>query len=607
MPDSKIYLMNNILPSDYTHVVDFQNNTAQIAFWVSKAQSDMASAGISSMGDLTYTWTPRGNTIQIGTNINNLFLINYCMIQNTFNNKSKWMYYFITNKTYINDNVTECTLQLDVYQTYLFAFTFGSCYVIREHCNIADDTYDKNFVPEKITVKPQLYYDSALAANNVTYGQYAVMAVTGYIGLPNPLTADSFKISVDYTPGTISELPYELSVLQNVLTPLNYYYFNLNQEKGRAALQYVLLVNQENIQNIVTLFNVQSCCFNVPQTFPGFENWYFGPLNYNTALPNTNYEPRATNITINYTPTTVRGRDDIRNKKLLHAPYNNLVVLNSKLDQKTYDFGRFNGNPSFTVYGTVVFGSKATLVPNNYLDLGNSSNKLAFANSLDVTRAAAIPFIKDDYLAYRQSDEGYAKTKATMQAIASSISSLLGGVGSVMGGMLTGGETGALASGLQSGGNIINTSSNILTSFTDLNHKEDVLQDAGGSVVNNVPGNFDCIAFDLPDIMFATSCITDEEITRLDDYFDTFGYAVEEVKIPETRNRPYWNYLQVKDAALNERTATTLPEFIPYNDSVIIKRIFENGVTIWHDYDDIFNYTLDNHSTTALQERQNNV
>lgn len=605
MPDSKIYLMNNILPSDYAHVVDFQTNTAQRAFWISKAQSDMASAGISSMGDLTYTWTPRGNTIQIGTNINNLFLINYCMIQNTFNNKSKWMYYFITNKTYINDNVTECTLQLDVYQTYLFAFTFGSCYVIREHCNIADDTYDKNFVPEKITVKPQLYYDSALAANNVTYGQYAVMAVTGYINTDASSQDDVLKIKTNYK--NAPAFPYAPSILQNVLTPLNYYYFDLNNPAGRASLAVVIYQNQENIQNIVTLFNVQSCCFTVPPTFPGFENLGCGPLNYDTALANPNYEPRATNITINYTPTTVRGRDDIRNKKLLHAPYNNLVVLNSKLDQKLYDFGRFSGNPSFTVYGTVVFGSKATLVPNNYLDLGNSSNKLAFANSLDVTRAAAIPFIKNDYLAYQQADEGYAKTKATMQAVASSISSLLGGVGSVMGGMLTGGATGGLAAGMQAGGNVINTTSNIITSFTDLNHKEDVLQDAGGSVVNNVPGNFDCIAFDLPDIMFATSCITDEEITRLDDYFDMFGYAVEEVKIPETRNRPYWNYLQVKDAALNERTATTLPEFIPYNDSVIIKRIFENGVTIWHDYDDIFNYTLDNHSTTALQERLNNV
>lgn len=605
MPDSKIYLMNNILPSDYAHVVDFQTNTAQRAFWISKAQSDMASAGISSMGDLTYTWTPRGNTIQIGTNINNLFLINYCMIQNTFNNKSKWMYYFITNKTYINDNVTECTLQLDVYQTYMFAFTFGSCYVIREHCNIADDTYDKNFVPEKITVKPQLYYDSALAANNVTYGQYVVMAVTGYITSPFDTTGQPLKITVDFEDP--EKLPYQLSVLQNVLTPLNYYYFNLNDIAGRLHLWLTLLLNQENIQNIVTLYNVQACCFNVPPAFPGFENAGFGPLNYDTALPNPNYKPKTTSITINYTPTTVRGRDDIRNKKLLHAPYNNLVVLNSKLDQKLYDFGRFSGNPSFTVYGTVVFGSKATIVPNNYLDLGNSSNKLAFTNSLDVTRAAAIPFVKDDFLAYQQSDEGYAKLKAGIQGITSAISTLLGGAGSIVGGIATGGAMGGVAAGLTTGGNIINTTSNIVTSFTDLNHKEDVLQDAGGSVVNNVPGNFDAIAFDLPDIMFATACITDEEITRLDDYFDMFGYAVEEVKIPETRNRPFWNYLQVKDAAFNERTATTLPEFIPYNDSVILKRIFENGVTIWHDYDDIFNYTLDNHSTTALQERQNNV
>lgn len=604
MPDSKIYLMNNILPADYTHVVDFLTNTAQSAFWISKAQSDMTSAGISSMGDLTYTWTPRGNTIQIGTNINNLFTINYCMIQNTYNNKSKWLYYFITNKTYVNDNVTECTLQLDLFQTYMFAYDLGQSYVLREHCNIEDDTYNNNFVPEDIPIQPILYHESALDAYNQTFQQYAVMAVVGY--MDSQQQGQNFgKIKTDYS--IFTEYPYQLSVFQNVLTPLNYYYFNLNTEQGRDSLELVIFKNQENIQNIVSLHNVQSCCFNIPNVYPGFQNADCGPLNFtDDSIPNTNYKPKQTNITLNYTPTSVRGLTDLKNKKLFHAPYNNLVVLNSRFEQIEFDFGRFDGNPSFIIMGNVLSGGKATLIPNNYFELGIATSFIPYTRSLDVTKSAQIPIERNDFLAYKQADEGFAITKLGIQSVSSAISSLLGFSGSVEAAS-TGGKVATHAREIIGKGQLISSFSSIGVSALDLAHKTDTLKDRGSSITNNASTNIDAISFNVPDIMFATSTPPVDELRRLDTYFEMFGYAVKNVKVPETRNRPCWNYIQIQNVSLKNLTGTTLSEFASANDVDAIKQIYENGVTIWHNYDYVYNYMLDNHSTTALQERLNNV
>ena len=71
----------------------------------------------------------------------------------------------------------------------------------------------------------------------------------------------------------------------------------------------------------------------------------------------------------------------------------------------------------------------------------------------------------------------------------------------------------------------------------------------------------------------------------LEDFFNLYGYKVNEVKIPNFKTRTYWNYVQTADcniiASLNNEDVQEL------------KDIFNSGITLWHT-DDIGNYLLDN-------------
>jgi hypothetical protein len=85
---------------------------------------------------------------------------------------------------------------------------------------------------------------------------------------------------------------------------------------------------------------------------------------------------------------------------------------------------------------------------------------------------------------------------------------------------------------------------------------------------------------------FFYNMITDEYAKMIDNYFEKYGYKVNVMKVPETKTRPYWNYVKTKDV--------NLIGDIPVNDMKELKSIYDNGVTLWHgDY--VGDYSLFNH------------
>ena len=61
-----------------------------------------------------------------------------------YNNKTFFCY--ITNMEYINENVTDITIKIDVFQTYQFDFIYKQCFIEREHSNT--DTLGSNVISE---------------------------------------------------------------------------------------------------------------------------------------------------------------------------------------------------------------------------------------------------------------------------------------------------------------------------------------------------------------------------------------------------------------------------------------------------------------------------
>lgn len=86
--------------------------------------------------------------------------------------------------------------------------------------------------------------------------------------------------------------------------------------------------------------------------------------------------------------------------------------------------------------------------------------------------------------------------------------------------------------------------------------------------------------------IFSTFAIKPEFARKIDKYFDMFGYATNELKIPNINNRPTWNYVKTLNANINGN--------IPQMDLAEIKELFNSGITLWHNTANFKNYAANN-------------
>lgn len=68
----------------------------------------------------------------------------------------------------------------------------------------------------------------------------------------------------------------------------------------------------------------------------------------------------------------------------------------------------------------------------------------------------------------------------------------------------------------------------------------------------------------------------------IDNYFSMYGYKINRVKVPNITGRTNWNYVKTINCNFDGD--------IPQTDLNIIKTMFNNGTTLWHNPATIYNY-----------------
>lgn len=86
------------------------------------------------------------------------------------------------------------------------------------------------------------------------------------------------------------------------------------------------------------------------------------------------------------------------------------------------------------------------------------------------------------------------------------------------------------------------------------------------------------------DFGFIPISITSEFAKVIDGYFDMYGYATNEVKVPNTHSRKHWNFVLLQNPSITGS--------IPVGDMGKIKAIFSNGVTFWKNGNEVGHYEL---------------
>ena len=118
-PQSVLYLCKTPLESDLKNTLTFANQQAQLNYFNSKVAFDLS--------DDKYTFIRENNSIKVDKNIEEIRTCNYLF----YNNKgftNKIFYCFITEMSYVNENMTLIRFTTDSFQTWQFDIVYKPCF-----------------------------------------------------------------------------------------------------------------------------------------------------------------------------------------------------------------------------------------------------------------------------------------------------------------------------------------------------------------------------------------------------------------------------------------------------------------------------------------------
>lgn len=240
-----------------------------------------------------------------------------------------------------------------------------------------------------------------------------------------------------------------------------------------------------------------------------------------------------------------------RNKKLLSYPYNFLLVKAGTDETAIFRPEYFSDPNIMEFFITSDLGPSPTvfLIPKNYK--GNPEN---FEELMTLKDYPICDWTSDIYKIWKAQNAVSSKV-----AIAGSALSLISG-------MATGNAIGMASGAISMAQSIGQFYEKSVIPNADHGH-------AGGG------GN---VAIGNQNFNFYYKTIRAEFAQIIDNYFDRYGYKVNQLKVPNFRTRLNWNYLKTHECNISGN--------IPNNDLSKIHSIFNQGITFWHN-DAVGQYT----------------
>lgn len=541
---TKIYLLDVPLENDYKNTLYFTDLAGQQAYFQSKV--------VKSYTDFSYQ--RKDNIIRIPEEYDAIYNVNYVMYQNTAYS-NKWFYAFITDLKYVNDGMTEATIETDVIQTWLFDYNVKSSFVEREH--VSNDAVGINTVPEGLETGEYIQTTTPTKINNYNTGTYICIGVSE---LFSELSGHESAFGNKVYNGVYSALYYMVCIdgssANNIL--------RIYDKKGKKDAVYsVFLIPKEFIFNITSTVTV------IVGTSEGIPFSFYpmpivaGQVNLlrDANLNEIPYRDVTRNTTLSgYVP---------RNNKLFTGEFNYMVLTNNGGSNATLFYEDFyNLTPRFKVFGSVTPGCSVKCVPVNY-KLNSSANDIDnnFNYGVNGTKLPICSWTSDSYTNWltQNAVNNPIQLASGLGAIAMGGIALASGVGATVGvGAIVGGVTAVAGS---------------LANF----YEHSLVPDQANGNINS--GD---VTYSTGNAVFTVyqMCIKPEYSAIIDGYFDMFGYKVNSVKVPNKAHRSRWWYTKCIDVSIDGN--------IPDNDIQKIKNCYNNGIRFWRNASEIENYSLSN-------------
>lgn len=467
-----------------------------------------------SFTDFTYQRLERA--VRVPVVADTLYDCNYIMFKNS-NFGNKYFYAFITKIEYVNPNTTHIYFEIDVMQTWYFDYTLKYCYVEREHS--ATDAPGDNLKPENFGVGP--YVSTGFRAISDKTTQIIIVGYVDYNEF-SPIVNGAVYC------GIYQGVKYKAFHSVLGIDALNAF---INQITANGMAQAVVCMYQIS-QNVL------------PQTISGTQ----GIDIESTSQPMQNY------VNLSARPSTLNGYTP-RNKKLLTYPYCYKYVSSRSGSANIYRYELFSGTPKFYKISTFIQPVESKLVPVNYgnPDTGNV-NSFNSDESVVTGNAPVCAWSFDSYNNYvnanRNSITWGLMNDTVIEPLSNAISS----------GNIIGGTIGAIAESASAAASLI-------AKTDDMKKIPATLKGSlATQTINAFESRFDFYEKDVT--------ITAEYAKMIDSYFDKYGYATNENKIPNINTRESWNFIKTLNCIISGS--------LPCDDMEKIRNIYNSGITFWH-------------------------
>lgn len=253
-----------------------------------------------------------------------------------------------------------------------------------------------------------------------------------------------------------------------------------------------------------------------------------------------------------------------KNKKLLTFPYRYLLVGNNNGASAIYNYEYFSKGINFEVQGALTPGCSIRMIPKNY-----KGSALNHEEGLNLGKFPICNWNSDVYTNWLTQNSVNIGLN-----IASGIAQVIGGVGAGV----VGGPAGLVAGGSA----LVSGVSQITNQLTQIHQM--------GFVPPQSKGNTNCgdvvTASGQNTFHFYQMRIKPEYNKIIDEYFSTYGYKINRIKVPNKNHRENWWFTKTIEANIQGE--------VPLNDIQKIKDCYNRGITFWKNTANFKNYEVSN-------------
>lgn len=607
IPSGEIYLLKNIpLSMTYQHTIDFENENEQFNFFI----------GYKKFTQSEYTYIRREREyIAVGLPLKDLDDINYLIFRSA--NGERLYYAFVTDKLYVNNNLTNLFFKIDVLQTYQFEYKWNDSYIKQSHVDrwTAEHKPIYSKTDEGLAYGDEYSIESAFKIEQSENLRWLLVSMVDYSEL-----AGSGAV-VEATSTEVVSSPFACLLVPIIINPAL-----TNLETGLASVRI----------GPIEVGTYTDLCKVMLNSALGNYIKSISVLTYNPYVISESVD--GTNITVNLGDITggiIQFGDSNKGFYVISKETRSIEKDGRLLARADWDIGLENSLPTeeqwneikqnpYTTPRDKRFESKLLCAPYRYTmltDWRNNpvifKNEYLTTNKIEVKYNSALsynapfrfwikdykkdpegrytsliqplslemPIISDQYYTYMLENKNTIQANLTNAIISGVTTSVSGGVSGAMSGAMTGaigGPVGMVAGGVigaVSGG--ISGALNIQSHIRSENAKQADLKAKPDSIINSTDSAFNIMDSNAVLTLYRMRiCCENEEI--ISQIFAMSGYVVNKVEKPNTRSRTRYNYIQTVGAnivgSFNQEHLTE------------IKAIYDNGLTIWHYHRDHFNY-----------------